>query len=382
MPRRVLLMIGSMRGGGSERQTLLLLRHLDRDRFAPQLYLGERAGELLSEVPADVPVHAYSDSAPSTPARYLPGRILRRQTRHLSELLRRERIEVVYDRTFHMSLIAGPAAARAAVPRVATIVSPPEYALPLLEKRFLVVKRWRLAQAYRRASAVVAVSRTAAASAERYYRLRAGSIRVLANPVDREAVREAAAGGAPPRPPGQQPTLVCVGRMTAEKGHHDFLDALRLVEEDRNPPLRIWMIGDGPLRSGLEEAARTTLRRHEVEFFGALANPLPAIAAADALVCPSWFEGMPNVVLEAMALGTPVVATRAGGTVELQRDVPTLFWAEPGDPPSLARAVIELLGDPHAAKRRAENALAMLRRHHDLRTNVQAIEQLLAEAAV
>ncbi len=74
---------------------------------------------------------------------------------------------------------------------------------------------------------------------------------------------------------------------------------------------------------------RITRDNTKLEFLGTQHNPLPYVAAADALVLPSHFEGMPNVVLEAMALGTPVIATRAGGTVELEREKPTILWAQP-----------------------------------------------------
>ena len=147
MPRAVLLMSSSMRGGGSERQTLLLLRHLDRARFAPQLYLTERAGDLLEQIPPDVPVHSYDQAAPAR-GLYYPGRALAQQSRFLGQLLARESIAVIYDRTFHMTLVAAGPAKALAVPRVSTIVSPPDQALPLVEQRFVELKRRRLAQAY------------------------------------------------------------------------------------------------------------------------------------------------------------------------------------------------------------------------------------------
>ena len=83
---------------------------------------------------------------------------------------------------------------------------------------------------------------------------------------------------------------------------------------------------------------------------------MPYIAAADALVLPSRFEGLPNVVMEAMAIGTPVIATRAGGSMELQRDEPTAIWTNPGDPASLADALVQLATDPDAGKKRAVTA--------------------------
>lgn len=380
-PRRVLLMISSLRGGGSERQTLLLLRHLDRQRFEPHLYLTERAGDLLPQVPEDVPVQAFSDVARSSMV-YFPGRILRQQTAHLRDLIGEWRIDVVYDRAFPMTLVAGPAAQRLGIPRVATIVSPPERAVPLVGRRFVAIKRRRLARAYREAFRVIAVSREAARSAERYYRLEPESVAVVPNPVDRERLLADAGSAVRRRSDGK--TLICVGRMTEEKGHADLLEALAITES-RWPasaePLRVQLIGDGPLRPQLEAMWSRSPHRHRLEFVGRQANPAPAIAAADALILPSRFEGLPNVVLEAMALGTPVIATRAGGTVELQREVPTIFWAEPADPESLAAAILRWADDSETAARQAEAARQLVAREHDPATVTRRIEQHLWEAS-
>ena len=378
MPRPVLLMISSMRGGGSERQTLMLLEHLNRERFIPHLYVTERVGQLLSRVPEDVKIHAF-EGAPSGGI-YFPGRALRRQVRHLRRVIAAESIEVIYDRTFHMTLIAGPAARTFDVPRVSTIVSQPHLALPLVESRFVGLKRRRLARWYRESKAVVAVSRPAAQSAEDYYRLPKDCVQVITNPVDVDATRLAAQVDRPQR--DQRLTLVCVGRMTPEKGHRDLLSALARTESrwpSELPPVRLWLIGTGPLETELRQQWNATQRRHEVEFLGSRSSALPAIAAADALVLPSHFEGMPNVVLEAMALETPVIATRAGGTVDLQRGEPTILWAEPQQSESLAEAIIEFTQHRTQAKQRAQAALRMVKQHHDARVAVERIEDLMAE---
>lgn len=379
--RRVLLTISSMRGGGSERQTLQLLKALDRDRFEPHLYLLERTGDLLEQLPADVTVHSFDD-APRQPPFYLPGWIRRRQIGHLREVIRGSAIDVVYDRTFQMTLLAAPAAGSLGAPRVSTIVSPPDEMVPQLERRFVAAKRRRLRRGYSDASRVIAVSRIAADSAERFYRLPAGRVDVVPNAVDIEGLRAAAAEVRPER--DGRLTLVCVGRMTAEKGQRDLLRALEICEHrwpESADPMRVWLIGDGPLRPQLESLWSSIGGRHRVEFLGRLRNPAPHIAAADALILPSRTEGMPNVVLEAMALGTPVIATRAGGTVELERERPTALWAEPGDPRSLASAIREFAADRAAAGIRAAAAEAMVRRHHDIGQTARVVESYLAEAA-
>ncbi len=379
MQRRVLLMISSMRGGGSERQVLLLLRHLDRQKFAPELYVTEPVGDLMSLVPSDVPVHAYEDTA-RFGGLYWPGRALSRQVHFLRDLIRDRDIDVVYDRTFHMSLIAGPAAKAIGVPRISTIVSPPELALPAVETKFVWLKRRRLARAYRDSRTVVAVSRQAAASAESYYDLPTAAIQVIPNPVDVEQLRTDAAAGSLDDENDDRLTMVCVGRMTAEKGHHDLITAIELAETNWGaelPSLRLLMIGDGPLRAELQGRCSSRSERHQIEFLGVQANPAPFIAAADALVLPSHFEGMPNVVLEAMALGTPVIATRCGGTVELEHDQPTILWADPQHPPSLAAALISFAKDPHSARVRAQNAQVMIDQYHDVHNTTRQIEALL-----
>ncbi|WP_442507954.1 glycosyltransferase [Novipirellula sp. SH528] len=378
MRKRVLLMISSMRGGGSERQTLLLLRHLDRARFEPHLYVIERAGDLMSEVPDDVPVHSFADHQRPNQL-YFPGRILRQQIADLRDRIVEEKIAVVYDRTFAMSLIAAPACQRLGIPRISTIVSPPERALPLVEKRFVRWKRWRLATAYRQARTVVAVSKIAARSAEKYYKLFPDSVTVIPNPVDRDDLLLKSVA-APPRDPDHV-TMVCVGRMTSEKGHADLIRAVAFAEADwpaEVPPLKLIMVGDGPLRSQLQQLAAEQLKRHTIEFVGVDANPAPHIAAADAMVLPSLFEGMPNVVLEAMALGTPVIATRAGGTIELMDQEPTMLLADPGEPLSLASAIREFVSDRDAAILRADAALRYVRDFHDVNQTTRRIEDLFS----
>lgn len=370
-----------MRGGGSEQQVLLLLRHLDRLEFAPELYLTERVGDLLPLLPDDVPIHSFQD-ATNVGGLYFPGRALRQQANHLRELIVSRDIDVVYDRTFHMTMIAGPATRSTRVPRVSTIVSPPELALPAVERRFVWLKRRRLAKAYRHSDTVVAVSQQAASSAESYYGLTNGSVQVVRNPVDVDRLQNAAAEESFSR--DDRLTLVCVGRMTREKGHHDLISAMELLEANGKgelPSMRLLMIGDGPLRGDLQLRWDRSTHHHQIEFLGTQANPAPMIAAADALVLPSHFEGMPNVVLEAMALETPVIATRSGGTVELECEAPAILWAEPRNPASLADAIHELSLDQDSARQRAQRARLCIGQHHDVAKTTRQIESLLRLAA-
>ncbi|WP_047814816.1 glycosyltransferase [Rhodopirellula islandica] len=398
MPRRrVLLMASSMRGGGSELQTAMLARHLDRERFDVHLYLTEAVGDLLNTIPDDVVVHHPPESFPPRVLDWIPGGMLKRQAEWFRDLVERTQVDVIYDRTFHMTLIAGhPLVQRGSSvdrPRVSTIVSPPEVALPLVEKRFVRLKRRRLALAYRRSAVVIAVSDVARQSAIQYYGLPESLVQTIRNPVDADAIQSRRDNSEiPDRDSGDALKLVVVGRMTEEKGHATLLDAIERLMRDWPAPLptlHFRLIGDGPLRAGLESrwkdmvlAAGPKDTIHRVEFAGAIQPASTEIAAADGLVLPSHFEGLPNVVLEAFVLGTPVVATRAGGTVELQgsADVPTCHWAVPKDPASLAGAIREFAGQAEQRRLHAVNANRFVLVNHDLRATVDRISDLLMSA--
>ena len=170
--------------------------------------------------------------------------------------------------------------------------------------------------------------------------------------------------------------------MTKEKGHIDLIRAILMLEDDwpeDTLPIHLWLIGDGPLRNELEKEAEK-LKTHQVSFLGVQQNPWQFIQAADAVVLPSHFEGMPNVVLEAMCLRTPVIATRIGGTSELEKEKPTICWINPHSPDSIANALVELATRPTKLDLRVEAAEELIKKNHDLPCQVNEIEKLLSAA--
>ena len=89
---------------------------------------------------------------------------------------------------------------------------------------------------------------------------------------------------------------------------------------------------------------------------------------------------MPNVVLEAMALQTHVIATRAGGTIELERSEPTILWAEPGNPDSLANAILSFASDPQSSTARTQAATRLITEHHNINQTCRILESHLLAA--
>ncbi|MEM9477523.1 MAG: glycosyltransferase family 4 protein [Pseudomonadota bacterium] len=139
--------------------------------------------------------------------------------------------------------------------------------------------------------------------------------------------------------------LVFVGRLTAIKGLRILLDAFGQVAADY-PGLRLTLVGDGDDRAALEAMAAPL--GDMVRFTGYLsqAEVAETLATADALVLPSFAEGVPVVLMEAMASARPVIATRVAGVSELVEDGVSGFLAPPGDATGLAERIAQLAADP------------------------------------
>jgi glycosyltransferase involved in cell wall biosynthesis len=138
--------------------------------------------------------------------------------------------------------------------------------------------------------------------------------------------------------------VLFVGRLHPVKGLEELLNAVALRASSQ-PKLRLVLVGEGPLESRLRSLASRPELAGRVDFLGRQTHPEVArwIAASDLLCLPSYSEGCPNVVLEALSCGRPVVASRVGA-------VPDLISAEsgilvpPGDVTQLSHAIGEALG--------------------------------------
>jgi glycosyltransferase involved in cell wall biosynthesis len=164
--------------------------------------------------------------------------------------------------------------------------------------------------------------------------LDASRIHVLVNPapLPADVVPE-------PLPPG---TFVFVGRLTEQKALTVALAALARV-----PMARLVLVGDGPERARLEETARAEGVADRVQFVGALnrADALRYVAGARASLLSSAWENLPHSLVEALAVGTPVVASAVGGVPEVVRDGENGLLVAPNDPAALAAAMTRVLED-------------------------------------
>jgi len=179
--------------------------------------------------------------------------------------------------------------------------------------------------------------------------------------------------------PETLPLIGVVGRLSIEKGHRYVLDALpRLLQQGLKVVLLL--VGEGKERAVLQHHVQTLGIGDWVRFEGERADARSIIGGLDLMVLPSLTEGIPNVILEAFAYKTPVVATAVGGVPELVIDGETGWLVPPRDPHALAQAIREALSNPAEARRRADNAYRHLLTHFTVEKQAEAWEKALQAA--
>lgn len=179
-------------------------------------------------------------------------------------------------------------------------------------------------------------------------------IEVIPNGVDTEFFRPA------PRVPGEGPLkIIFVGRLNPQKALDLLLQALAspLVLAS-GQDWRLLLVGDGPLRGQLQSQARKLRLEGQIQFLGWQTSErlLNLYQSSDIFVLPSWDEGMPNTLLEAMACGLPSIVTRISGSQELVRAGVEGLLVDRGDTSGLASALTDLLVDASLRRRMGEHA--------------------------
>jgi glycosyltransferase involved in cell wall biosynthesis len=352
---RIALCITELDLGGAERCLTELALHVDRDRFTPIVYcLGPRpAREDASCLPllerAGVEVHCLGGRA----IHYFPLVVAR-----LRRLLAAQSPQLIQTFLFHANLLGRIAARRAGVKFVVSGIRVAERA-----------SRWhlwldRFTEGW--VDRYVCVSGQVAEFSRVDGGLPASKLVVIPNGVDldRFPARQAADLSALGVAAGRR-IVTFVGRLDRQKGTEWLIETAGPWMEKR-PDCDLLLVGRGPLEGRLRAACRAAGIADRVHFAG-WRNDVPEIlAASELLVLPSAWEGMPNVVLEAMAAGRPLVATDVEGVRELLGPLAERQAVRYGDSPALAGRIAGFLGDPAAAaavgsanRRRVETHFAM-----------------------
>jgi len=323
---------------GGERYLLALATELDRKRFKLSVIVPDH-GPLVERLHA---LDIETCRVPLNARLVSPGAFLA-----LVRALQRLRPIIVQSHGARSNVYTRLAARYAGVPVVLSTVHNSLFDYEVAGwRRALYVLAERVTSPL--ADRIVAVSQAIARDLVERYRIEAARTVVVQNGIDAWAFRPAratAAVRAELRVPAGRRVVVMAGRMTPQKGWDVLLEAAARLGAMRDDIFWL-LVGDGPLRPALMRRAGDLGVR--ACFVGARADMADLLGCADVVVLASRSEGLPFTLLEAMALGKPVVATRVGGVPEVVDDGRSGRLVAPEDPTALANAVAAVLDAPDA----------------------------------
>jgi glycosyltransferase involved in cell wall biosynthesis len=327
----------SLNGGGAERIILNLMQGITGRGLPVDLVLAAAKGPLLSELPPGVrlaDLHA--------------SRVLRSVV-PLAGYLRRERPRALVSSMNYANLVALWAARLAAqgTPVVATVHTTPSHSRPQQSGPFAKLWPPLLRTFYPWAASVVAVSRGAADDLAEWSGLPRNRIEVVYNPVITSAGLTAARQPAdhPWFSKDQPPVILGVGRLTEQKDFHTLIRAF--AEVRRQHTARLMILGEGEDRPALTALAEKIGVAQDVALPGFVPNALAYMASSALFVLSSAWEGLPTVLIEALAVGTPVVSTDCpSGPREILQDGRLGLLVPVGDAGALAAAMLETMNRP------------------------------------
>ncbi len=350
---RVLHVITMLEPGGAQRNTLDTVAMLDRGVFEVALACADE-GELLPEARALAGVELFE------------LRRLRREVRPLADLraiaelrrvIRRVRPQIVHTHSSKAGIVGRLAASRERVPVVVHSIHGfgfGSHQPAPVRAAFLAAERL----AARRTTAFVAVSRRNLEQGVKLGLFPAERARVIRSGVDLAAFRDHRGGDAVRRElgiPAAAAIVLQVACFKPQKAPERFVE-LAAALAPRFPTAHFVLVGDGGLRGVLERLRNAAGLDRRLHLPGWRSDVPALLDAAAVVTLTSRFEGLPRVVVEALAAGVPVVAMAVDGVPEVVRDGENGFLTAPGDAGAIAAKVAAILGDPALRARLAARA--------------------------
>ncbi len=365
MVLKVLQLIPTLDRSGAEKQMVLLAKRLPRDRFNVEVAALTRLGPLELDLRnAGIPVTAIGKRFKVDPIALL----------NLNRFLKARSFDIVQTWIFAANTYGRVASRIAHIP----VVIVTEMAVDIWKGRAnrsvdRYLSRWcdRLVG---NSHAVVKFYEQLGVSKEKLALIYSGAEDEEPAQPDSPGIRIALGFEA------NAPLILFAGRLAEQKRVGDLLKALDLLQYVE-PTARTIIVGDGPLRDQLEKTSQAYHLDHHVKFLGHREDVPNLMAASDLVVLPSAFEGLPNVLLEAMRLRKPVIATAAPGTTEAIIDGQTGLLVPIGNPPLLARAIRDIIRDPVRANQFAEAGRARVETLFRVDTMVAQFADLYEELA-
>ena len=349
--------------GGAETLLVNLVRRMDRRRFAPEICCLKARGQLGDSLSGKLPIFE----------KMLTNKFDVRVLGRLRRLLRRRRIDAVVTVGAGDKMFWGRLAARlAGVPVVAAALHSTGWPDGVGRLNRLLTPL---------TDAFIGVAAAHGRHLVKQERFPAERVYVIPNGIDVNRFRPRLAAAALRRELGLAegvPVAGIVAALRPEKNHEMFLRvAARVCWE--LPEARFLIVGDGPRRQLLEQLAGELQIGGAVRFVGIRPDVPELLSLMDVVLLTSHVEANPVSILEALAVGRPVVATRVGSVAEMVLDGETGYLVEPADEAAMAGRVVELFGSPQQGAALGAAGREHVVAHGSLERMVEGYEKLLAE---
>lgn len=331
--RKILIVSQKFVAGGEERDMVDLIKNFDRSRWKACLCVFESTGDFMKEVPKDVELFDLGKrSRWDAPAIAL----------RLSGIINRVKPDIILTSLWYST----------AITTVARLFCRHKFKIAAREPHNSkqdraalnlrdFASRFSIDFCHRRADVVIAVSKGAALDIQRSYGLKAGKARFIYSSVDIAKIKRMAGE----RLRFKKNRIVTLGRLVHRKGFDSLIRSFAKVKSEVKDA-ELVIIGKGEERYNLERIVKELGLRDSVKIAGFLENPYSIIAASDAFVCSSLWEGFGKVIIEAMVCGAPVISTRCNfGPEEILTDGVDGLLVPVGDDAAMAEAMLKLLAN-------------------------------------
>lgn len=350
---RICFLAGTLGQGGAERQLFYVLRAL-QERKAQVRLLCLTSGEFWEEQlrALGIPIEWVGES---------PSRLVR--LRKIIGIVRRERADIVQSQHFYVNPYAAAAGCVTGSKSIGAVRSDLQSEVHDNDE---LLRKWGL-----KLCRMVAANSAPALQKAADFGIPLGRLTLLSNVVDTDEFR-----------PGNQPatedcfTVAAVARLVASKRHDRLLSVIARFKQMCTVPVKLLIVGDGPCRKDIEKTVDRLKLGSQVQFLGNRTD-LPAVyQSASVVAITSDYEGTPNVALEAMACGVPVVSTNVGGVPEIIRHGTNGFLAEREDEAALANHLCELATNNDLRKRMGASGREYVLKTHSLMRLASNLEDL------
>lgn len=354
---RLLIIIPSLRGGGSERVITTLVKYLSRDKFSITLVvLDKRGGVYFDDLPNDISVLGLYYKR----VRYALFRII--------QIIIKERPDIILSTLNHLNLMMG--FLKIFIPfRIRFIARSSTIQSSVVKNKF---KIYAYRMIYQKFDQIICQSHYMKQDLVENFKITKTKLAVIYNPVDVDRIRLLTDNHNACRSNEftyflhlNKIKILSIGRLSHEKGYDLLIPALY---HSGRKDINLFILGEGPLYDDLQKLVNFYQLNEQVFFVGFQMNPYMWLSHADALVLTSRFEGLPNVVLEALACQTPVITTPAvGGVTEIVKDVPGCILTKDISMESISDALRSFtpgmrLSDEHIKKFTVQNIIPQYER--------------------